>query len=90
MTDEEVIQELITIKGVGRWTAEMFLIFSLGRPDIFPLDDVGLIRGLNKLYANGEPLTNDQIMAIGDLWRPYRSLGTWYMWRILDPAPVAY
>jgi DNA-3-methyladenine glycosylase II len=90
MEDEAIIDELITIKGVGRWTAEMFLIFALGRPDVFPLDDLGLVKGLHRHYNNGEKMTRPQLLAVGESWRPYRSLGTWYMWRVLDPVPIVY
>jgi DNA-3-methyladenine glycosylase II len=90
MEDEAIVEELTTIKGIGRWTAEMFLIFGLGRPDIFPLDDLGLLKGIYRHYHDGNTLTKPQLIAIGDAWRPYRSLGTWYMWRVLDPVPVVY
>jgi DNA-3-methyladenine glycosylase II len=90
MDDEEIIQELVTIKGIGRWTAEMFLIFSLGRPDVFPIDDLGLVKGIYRLYNEGVTMTKPELLLVGDSWRPYRSLGTWYMWRVLDPVPVAY
>jgi DNA-3-methyladenine glycosylase II len=90
MDDVAIIEELTTVKGIGRWTAEMFLIFGLGRPDVFPIDDLGLVKGIRRHYANGEPLTKAEIIKVGDAWRPYRSLGTWYMWRVLDPVPVEY
>jgi DNA-3-methyladenine glycosylase II len=90
MEDEAIIQELVAIKGVGRWTAEMFLIFGLGRPDIFPLDDLGLIKGIYRHYNNGEKMDKAALLTVGDGWRPYRSLGTWYMWRVLDPVAVVY
>lgn len=90
MDDEAIIAELTTIKGIGRWTAEMFLIFGLGRPDVFPLDDLGLLKGIYRLYNGGEKLGKAEVMAVGETWRPYRSLGTWYMWRVLDPTPVLY
>ena len=90
MHDEAIIEELTTVKGVGRWTAEMFLIFGLGRPDVFPIDDLGLVKGIRRHYANGEPMTKTEILQVGDTWRPYRSLGTWYMWCVLDPVPVVY
>ncbi|MFO0790873.1 MAG: DNA-3-methyladenine glycosylase [Pirellulales bacterium] len=90
MDDEAIIAELTTIKGIGRWTAEMFLIFGLGRPDVFPLDDLGLLKGIYRLYNGGEKLGKAEVMAVGEAWRPYRSLGTWYMWRVLDPVPVLY
>ncbi len=90
MEDEAIIGELTTIKGIGRWTAEMFLIFALGRPDVFPIDDLGLLKGIYRLYNGGEKMTKDAVLAVGETWRPYRSLGTWYMWRVLDPLPVLY
>jgi DNA-3-methyladenine glycosylase II len=90
MEDEAIIDELVTIKGIGRWTAEMFLIFGLGRPDVFPLDDLGLLKGIYRHYNDGERMAKDEVLAVGELWRPYRSVGTWYMWRVLDPVPVEY
>jgi DNA-3-methyladenine glycosylase II len=90
MDDEAIVQELVTIKGVGRWTAEMFLIFGLGRADVFPIDDLGLIKGIHRHYHNGERMTKAELLAVGESWRPYRSLGTWYMWRVLDPVAVVY
>jgi DNA-3-methyladenine glycosylase II len=90
MDDEAIIKELTTVKGIGRWTAEMFLIFGLGRPDVFPVDDLGLLKGIYRHYNKGEKMTLAEIKAVGEGWRPYRSLGTWYMWRVLDPVPVAY
>ena len=90
MDDEAIIQELTTIKGVGRWTAEMFLIFRLGRPDVFPIDDLGLVKGIYRHYNAGQQMTKAQLTAVGDNWHPYRSLGTWYIWRVLDPLPIAY
>ena len=90
MNDEEIVQDLIQIKGVGRWTAEMFLIFNLCRADIFPLDDIGMIRGLCKLYNIKYPTKREVIIRIGEKWKPYRSVATWYLWRSLDPIPVEY
>ena len=89
-TDQEIINELILIKGIGRWTAEMYLIFSLCRPDVFPLDDIGMIRGLCKCYKLQYPINKDKLLKIGDKWKPYRSVATWYLWRSLDPIPVEY
>lgn len=88
--DEAVIAELTRVKGIGRWTAEMFLIFHLLRPDVLPLDDIGLQRALALHYADGRKLDRDEMMAIGETWRPWRSVATWYMWRSLDPLPVLY
>tara|TARA_B110000858_G_C17647247_1_gene400963 strand:+ start:55 stop:690 length:636 start_codon:yes stop_codon:yes gene_type:complete len=90
LNDEEIIQDLIQIKGIGRWTAEMFLIFNLCRADIFPLDDIGMIRGLCKLYNMQYPTDRESIIRIGEKWKPYRSVATWYLWRSLDPIPVEY
>ncbi len=90
MTDEEIVQDLIQIKGIGRWTAEMFLIFNLCRADIFPLDDIGMIKGLCKLYKISYPAEKEKIIKIGKKWKPYRSVATWYLWRSLDPIPVEY
>ena len=78
------------IKGIGRWTAEMFLIFNLCRADIFPLDDIGMIRGLCKLYNIPYPTNRELVIKIGEKWKPYRSVATWYLWRSLDPIPVEY
>jgi DNA-3-methyladenine glycosylase II len=90
MNDEDVIQDLIQIKGIGRWTAEMFLIFNLCRADIFPLDDIGMIKGLCKIYNLNYPINKDTVLKIGNRWKPYRSVATWYLWRSLDPIPVEY
>lgn len=90
MTDEEVIKELTALKGIGKWTAEMFLIFHLHRPDVFPIDDIGLQKGVERHYNKGEKLPKDKLLAFGERWRPYRSVATWYFWRSLDPVPVEY
>ena len=90
MTNEEIIQDLIQIKGIGRWTAEMFLIFNLCRADIFPLDDIGMIKALCKLHNIPYPTSREVVIRIGEKWKPYRSVATWYLWRSLDPIPVEY
>ncbi len=90
MSDDEVIEDLIQIKGIGRWTAEMFLIFNLCRADIFPLDDIGVIKGVCKVYNLKYPLERKKLIQIGNKWKPYRSVATWYLWRSLDPIPVEY
>ncbi|HEY1091543.1 MAG TPA: DNA-3-methyladenine glycosylase [Burkholderiaceae bacterium] len=90
MDDEAIIEELVAIRGIGRWTAEMFLIFHLMRPNVLPLDDVGLINGISALYFSGEPVSRAEAREVGDAWAPYRSVATWYIWRSLDPLPVAY
>ena len=90
MDDEAIIDELVAIRGIGRWTAEMFLIFHLLRPDVLPLDDVGLIKGISVNYFSGEPVSRAEAREVGDAWAPYRSVATWYIWRSLDPLPVSY
>lgn len=88
--DEAIIEELIDIRGIGRWTAEMFLIFHLMRPNVLPLDDLGLIKGISQSYFSGEPVSRAEARDIAEAWAPYRTVGTWYLWRSLDPVPVAY
>lgn len=88
--DEGVIAELVALRGIGRWTAEMFLIFHLLRPDVLPLDDIGLIRACERHYAKGEALAREDIERLAEKWQPWRSVATWYLWRSLDPTPVAY
>ena len=90
MDDEDVIAELIQIRGIGRWTAEMFLIFNLLRPNILPLDDVGLLKGISINYFSGEPVSRSDAREVAANWEPWRTVATWYMWRSLDPAAVAY
>ena len=90
MDDEAIIEELVAIRGIGRWTAEMFLIFHLLRPNVLPLDDVGLIKGISLNYFSGEPVSRAEAREVGDAWAPYRSVATWYIWRSLDPLPVSY
>ena len=89
-SDDEIIQELTKIKGIGRWTAEMFLIFNLCRPDIFPVDDLGLIKGICNCYNMQYPISKDRAIRMSLKWKPYRSVATWYFWRSLDPIPVEY
>ncbi|TDP11863.1 DNA-3-methyladenine glycosylase II [Roseateles asaccharophilus] len=90
MDDEAIIDELVAIRGIGRWTAEMFLIFHLMRPNVLPLDDVGLIKGISDQYFSGEPVSRAEARELGEAWAPYRSVATWYIWRSLDPLPVEY
>jgi DNA-3-methyladenine glycosylase II len=90
MDDEAIIDELVAIRGIGRWTAEMFLIFHLMRPDVLPLDDLGLIKGISVNYFSGEPVSRAEARELGEAWTPFRSVATWYLWRSLDPLPVAY
>jgi len=88
--DEEIIRELTALRGVGRWTAEMFLIFHLGRPDVLPLADIGLRKAVERHYNKGKAMPPARMEKLGESWRPYRSVATWYLWRALDPVPVAY
>ena len=90
MDDEAIIAELVAIRGIGRWTAEMFLMFHLLRPDVLPLDDAGLIKGISLNYFSGEPVSRSEAREVAEAWAPWRSVATWYMWRSLEPTPVAY
>ncbi len=90
MDDEAIIDELIDIRGIGRWTAEMFLIFYLMRPNVLPLDDLGLIKGISQSYFSGEPVSRAEARDVAEAWSPFRTVGTWYLWRSLDPLPVTY
>jgi DNA-3-methyladenine glycosylase II len=90
MADEAVIAELIQIRGISRWTAEMFLIFNLLRPNVLPLDDPGLIQGISQNYFSGEPVSRSDAREVAANWEPWRTVATWYLWRSLDPvAPAA-
>jgi DNA-3-methyladenine glycosylase II len=84
LSDEEVMQTLTAVKGIGRWTAEMILIFELRRPDVLPVDDVGLLRSLQKVYRLRRRPSPAQVLRIGEKWRPYRSVASWYLWAALD------
>jgi DNA-3-methyladenine glycosylase II len=90
LPDAEVIADLVRLRGIGRWTAEMFLIFHLRRPDILPVDDLGLQKAVSLLYNGGLPLSRDELAGVGQRWAPWRSVATWYLWRSLDPVPVEY
>lgn len=90
MGDEEVIAELVQVRGIGRWTAEMFLMFNLLRPDVLPVDDLGLQRAVSLHYFDGAPVKLDDIRTVGAAWSPWRSVATWYLWRSLEPVPVEY
>jgi DNA-3-methyladenine glycosylase II len=90
MDDEAIINELIAIRGIGRWTAEMFLMFHLLRPNVLPLDDLGLIKGISVNYFSGEPVSRAEARELGEGWAPFRSVATWYIWRSLEPVPVEY
>ena len=90
MEDEDVIAELVQIRGIGRWTAEMFLIFNLLRPNILPLDDLGLLKGISVNYFSGEPVSRSDAREVAANWEPWRTVATWYLWRSLDPVAVEY
>ncbi len=90
MDDELIIGELTGVRGIGRWTAEMFLIFHLMRPNVLPLDDLGLLKGISLNYFSGEPVSRAEAREVGEAWSPFRSVATWYIWRSLDPLPVEY
>jgi DNA-3-methyladenine glycosylase II len=90
MDDEAVIADLVDVRGIGRWTAEMFLIFNLLRPDVLPVDDLGLQKAIRISYRNGLKITETGIRRVARAWQPWRSVATWYLWRSLDPLPVEY
>jgi DNA-3-methyladenine glycosylase II len=83
LTDEEIIAQLIQVKGIGRWTAEMFLIFCLGRPDVLPVGDLGVRKAMQKIYSLEELPVPPTMLAIAQPWKPYRSIATWYLWKSL-------
>jgi DNA-3-methyladenine glycosylase II len=92
--DEEIIAELVDIRGIGRWTAEMFLIFNLLRPNVLPLDDLGLLKAVSVNYLDGAQILGRErrarVAQLAEVWAPWRSVATWYLWRSLDPIPVTY
>ncbi len=88
LTDKEVIEQLTIVKGIGRWTAEMFLIFSLGRQDVLPVGDLGLKKGIQKMYSLSELPEKEEMEKIAQKWRPYRSVATWYLWRSLNQFDI--
>ena len=90
MSDVEAMAALTGLRGVGAWTAEMILIFTLLRPDVFPVGDIGVVRAVERLYAEGERMSNDELIAKSQDWRPWRTVATWYLWRSIDPEPVQY
>jgi DNA-3-methyladenine glycosylase II len=90
MEDEAIIKELCEIRGIGRWTAEMFLMFNMIRPNVLPLDDVGLIKAISLNYFSGEPVSRHEAREVAANWAPWRTVATWYMWRSIDPIPVEY
>ena len=90
LDDEAVIEQLVAVRGIGRWTAEMFLMFNLMRPDVLPLDDLGLQRAIGLHYFSGRRVAPRTLRRIAAKWQPWRSVATWYLWRSLDPVPVEY
>ena len=88
LPDEEVITALTQVKGIGRWTAEMFLIFRLQRPDVLPLGDLGIVTAIQKAYRLRKKPTPARMTKLGEAWRPYRSIASWYLWRSLEPPPL--
>ena len=88
MDDEAVIETLTQVKGVGRWTAEMFLIFRLQRPDVLPVGDLGIVKAVQRAYKLRKTPTPDRLTRIGEAWRPYRSVACWYLWASLNNAPA--
>src|SRR6266487_1812522 len=88
MSDEEIIARLVTVRGIGRWTVEMLLLFDLGRPDVWPVDDYGVRKGFAKIFGRRKLPTPKQLMKFGEKWRPYRSIAAWYFWRALDKPAV--
>lgn len=88
--DEAIIENLIQVRGIGRWTAEMFLMFQLMRPDVLPLGDLGLQNAIRLHYGDGRILSDKRVQRITANWSPWRSVATWYLWRSIDPVPVDY
>jgi len=90
--DAEIMAELTSIKGIGSWTAEMFLIFHLARPDIFPVKDIGVLKAIDLHYYPDAKKRKSpaEYQQLAKQWAPYRTVATWYLWRALDPVPVAY
>lgn len=89
MADEEVIGALTAVRGIGRWTAEMFLMFRLHRPDVLPVDDLGIVRAMQRAYGMRKEPSKQRMAKIGDVWRPYRSVACWYLWASLDNKPLS-
>ena len=90
MEDEAIITQLMAVRGVGRWTAQMCLMFYLQRPNVLPLDDVGLIKGISQCYFSGDPVSRSEVREVAEAWKPWSTVATWYIWRSLEPLPVAY
>jgi len=90
LDDEACTRHLCEIKGVGRWTAQMFLMFCLRRPDVWPVDDIGVQRGISRQFFEGEPIGPKEALQFGEKLKPWRTVAAWYLWRSLDPAVVDY
>jgi 3-methyladenine DNA glycosylase/8-oxoguanine DNA glycosylase len=88
LTDDELVERLVQVRGIGRWTAEMFLIFTLGRPDVLPTDDYGLRRGFQLAFGTPEMPARDELARRAARWTPYRTVASWYLWRALDVRPA--
>jgi DNA-3-methyladenine glycosylase II len=86
MSDDEIVTRLTAVRGIGRWTVEMLLLFDLGRPDVWPVDDYGVRKGFAKTFGRRKLPTPKQLMKLGEKWRPYRSVAAWYFWRALDES----
>ncbi|WP_053843584.1 DNA-3-methyladenine glycosylase family protein [Paracidovorax avenae] len=90
MDDEAIASELVAIRGIGRWTADMFLIFHLARPNVLPLDDATLLQGISQHYFSGDPVSRSDAREVAEAWKPWCSVASWYIWRSLAPLPVDY
>ena len=90
LSDDEVKRKLIALRGVGPWTAEMILMFSLLRPDVFPIDDIGAIRAIENIYNGGEVMSKEALLDQANNWAPWRTVATWFLWRTIDDEPVEY
>jgi len=88
--DDEVIKELTSIKGIGKWSAQMFLMFHLLRENVFPIADIGLQKAIERNYNAGEKMPLAKMQELAENWQPYRTVASWYLWRSLDPVPVEY
>jgi|SRR5579862_4845909 len=86
MSDEELVERLVSVRGIGAWTVEMFLIFRLGRPDVLPIHDLGVKKGWSVAYGKKHMPTPKELLAFGERWRPYRTVASWYMWRAFERA----
>ncbi|MGC2764900.1 MAG: hypothetical protein WB607_05300, partial [Candidatus Acidiferrum sp.] len=90
LSDEELVERLVSVRGIGAWTVEMFLIFRLGRPDVLPIHDLGVKKGWSVAYGKKHMPTPKELLKFGELWRPYRTVASWYMWRAFERAGYAF